>query len=168
MMSQIYVSLLGAFGLEVSIDSEEDLRKRPVDKDDVDFVANLEIFSWQDNPVSQFVTSDWNRQRHLNLERSRGRWVFWQKGPTAEFEDESHYIRKPVKDRLNREVIAGYLNKLGIDLYSVTDRRELDHPVLFTGSPEAECRSPDPNMLARSVQFHSKTDSSFSHIILES
>ncbi|HET6247318.1 MAG TPA: hypothetical protein VFE47_06405 [Tepidisphaeraceae bacterium] len=56
-------------------------------------------------------------RRLLATTDERG-WDFAQKGPVQPFENTEYYSRRLIKDRLNREIITEYLEKLG---YQVMD-----------------------------------------------
>ncbi len=49
-------------------------------------------------------------------QEENGRWGFWHGGPVQPFENPEYYKRRRIRDRLNRDVIAEYLNKLGWDI----------------------------------------------------
>jgi hypothetical protein len=57
-------------------------------------------------------------------------WIFFQKGPAQSFENLDYYTRRLKRDRLNREIITEYMERLGImireDCFWQTDR-----PALF-------------------------------------
>jgi hypothetical protein len=40
-------------------------------------------------------------------------WEFFEDGDPLPIEDPSHYQRRRIRDRLNRDIIVGYANKLG-------------------------------------------------------
>jgi hypothetical protein len=44
------------------------------------------------------------------------RWVFFNKGNPLKIEDVDNYSKKKIKDRINNEIIIGYLQKAGYDL----------------------------------------------------
>jgi hypothetical protein len=51
--------------------------------------------------------------RRLVSCKDDGGWVFLQKGPLQTFETTDYYLRRNIKDRLNREIITEYLEALG-------------------------------------------------------
>jgi hypothetical protein len=51
--------------------------------------------------------------RHLMACKDEEGWEFLQTGPVQPFEDINHYARPVIKDRFNKEIIAGYLARLG-------------------------------------------------------
>jgi hypothetical protein len=55
--------------------------------------------------------------RSLGIGREEnGRWLCCLDGPVQPFENPDYYLRRRIRDRLNREVITEYLQKLGYDI----------------------------------------------------
>lgn len=54
--------------------------------------------------------------RRLASANGEDGWEFIQQGPIQTFEDLDYYSRQRVKDRLNREIITEYLEKLGFQV----------------------------------------------------
>jgi hypothetical protein len=82
--------------------------------------VNVRIY---DDPVYPGCFLDYYADRR-NIERrilaatdERG-WDFAQKGPVQPFENTEYYARRVIRDRLNRQIITEYLEKLG---YRVMD-----------------------------------------------
>jgi hypothetical protein len=59
--------------------------------------------------IEQFETV-----RFVRAMKGDTRWEFFEKGPPLWFEDVEHYKSRNVKDRLNPEVIAEYLARVGV------------------------------------------------------
>jgi len=52
-------------------------------------------------------------RRRLMASKDEAGWDFAQEGPVQSFENPAHYTKRMVRDRLNREIITEYLEKLG-------------------------------------------------------
>lgn len=64
--------------------------------------------------------------------KTEDKWKFDQEGEPLAFEDVRNYRKRMIKDRLNRELIFDYMQKLGLDPESIFLHRELEDPILFS------------------------------------
>jgi len=71
-------------------------------------------------------------QRYLGVTKEALRWNYFQDGQITPFEQPEHYTKRRRSDRMNREIVVEYMLALGIDPFSVFERRELEKPILFT------------------------------------
>jgi hypothetical protein len=69
-------------------------------------------------------------------------WVFHSWGPVQPYEDMAYYTNRLIKDRLNRQVITEYLQRLGAD---ISDDRfwQTDKPVFVMREKERPKLSPE-------------------------
>lgn len=81
------------------------------------------------------------------------RKIFWQKGEPWDFEDTSEYEQRPPRQKMDRNRICTYLEKLGIDPEATFERRELDEPVLFTTDHEGASATKYPELADRYIQL---------------
>jgi hypothetical protein len=74
-------------------------------------------------------------RRGLAAIKESGGWVFHSWGPVQPYEDTAYYTRRLIKDRLNRQVITDYLQRLGAD---ISDERfwQTDEPVFVVRKKE--------------------------------
>lgn len=88
-------------------------------------------------PKGELFTHEFSAKRGTKLRdvlaiHDEGRYQFRQTGEPEWFERIEHYECRKIKDRLNRNVICEYLERMGIDPEGTFERRELDDAVLFT------------------------------------
>jgi hypothetical protein len=77
--------------------------------------VNVRIY---DDPVYpgcyfDFYANRRKTERRLLATTNERGWEFDQKGPVQPFENATYYSRKLIKDRLNRQIVTEYLEKLG-------------------------------------------------------
>ena len=73
-----------------------------------------------------------NRDRAVAVQHDGRRWRFDQRGQPCAFEQLDAYGRRPIRDRLTRDIICGYLDALGIDPEATFGRRELADATLYS------------------------------------
>ena len=61
--------------------------------------------------IESFVAG--RSQRTVYSMKDEREWVFWEKGDPLEFEEPQRYLARRKRDRLNPDIISGYLQKLG-------------------------------------------------------
>jgi len=76
---------------------------------------NIRIYDDVDYPgcFFDFYANRRTTQRILMACKDEKGWDFVQDGPAQSFENTAYYSRRQIKDRLNREIITEYLEKLG-------------------------------------------------------
>ena len=52
------------------------------------------------------------------------RWIFYEYGTPLVIENEKYYKNKLIKKRLNNDIIAEYLKKVGVNIW------EIDHSII--------------------------------------
>jgi hypothetical protein len=67
-------------------------------------------------------------ERSLYCTQEDARWLFYQSGVPMQEEDKAGYEARRMKDRLNEERIAGFLNRLGArpweeDFYALPEQK---------------------------------------------
>jgi hypothetical protein len=77
--------------------------------------VNVRIY---DDPVYpgcffDFYADRRSTERRLLATTNERGWDFAEKGPVQPFENRAYYSRRLIKDRLNRQIITEYLDKLG-------------------------------------------------------
>lgn len=60
------------------------------------------------------------------------KWVFFSDGKPLNFEETDHYQQKRIKDRINNEIIIGYLKSAGYDLTDLNFFRSNRDAILFS------------------------------------
>lgn len=55
--------------------------------------------------------------RYVRAMLDSDRWDFFEKGESLPFEEESNYRKHRIKDRVNKQLLLGYLKSLKLDVY---------------------------------------------------
>ena len=72
-----------------------------------------------EKPFFQFYYSNSELRDRKIMAYKENRWVFYEDGTALDFENETYYINKIIKKRLNNEIIIEYLNKCGVNLWEI-------------------------------------------------
>ena len=79
---------------------------------------SLRIYDGPDYPgcFFDYYADQRNVLRRLMASKDEEGWDFAQEGSVQPFENPDYYKRRLIKDRLNREIITEYMEKLGFDI----------------------------------------------------
>lgn len=81
------------------------------------FSYNFSMSSKEDEePKNELLLIENGKIKRVIQAMKDEKWVFYQAGAMLDFENPDHYKKRVVKDRLNKEILIQYAQKIGFDV----------------------------------------------------
>lgn len=81
------------------------------------FSYNFSMSSKEDEePKNELLLIENGKIKRVIQAMKDEKWVFYQEGTMLDFENPDHYKKRMVKDRLNKEILIQYAQKIGFDV----------------------------------------------------